>query len=81
MNRCSSLRHTISGAIKGMTGLNMRVTLVAPGTIPRSEGGKLRRVHRSQNLVTDDAHERPVGADLSRPSPIYRPVQLMYCPA
>jgi len=38
-----SLRHTISGAIKGMTGLNMRVTLVAPGTIPRSEGGKLRR--------------------------------------
>ena len=38
-----SLRHTIADAIKGMTGLNMRVTLVAPGTIPRSEGGKLRR--------------------------------------
>ncbi len=38
-----SLRHTISGAIKGLTGLNMRITLVAPGTIPRSEGGKLRR--------------------------------------
>ena len=38
-----SLRHTIAGAIKGMTGLHMHITLVAPGTIPRSEGGKLRR--------------------------------------
>ena len=38
-----TLRHTIQQAIKGAIGLNMKVTLVAPGTIPRSEGGKLRR--------------------------------------
>jgi phenylacetate-CoA ligase len=38
-----TLRHTIQQAIKGAIGLNMRITLVAPTTIPRSEGGKLRR--------------------------------------
>lgn len=38
-----TLRHTIQQAIKGAIGLNMRITLVAPATIPRSEGGKLRR--------------------------------------
>lgn len=38
-----TLRHTIQQAIKGAIGLNMKITLVAPATIPRSEGGKLRR--------------------------------------
>lgn len=38
-----SLRHSIQQAIRGMLGLNMRITLVPPSTIPRSEGGKLRR--------------------------------------
>ena len=39
-----SLRNTIQQAIRGTIGLNMKITLVAPNTIPRSEGGKLRRV-------------------------------------
>jgi len=39
-----SLRSTIQQAIRGTIGLNMKITLVAPNTIPRSEGGKLRRV-------------------------------------
>ena len=38
-----TLRNKIQQEIKGTIGLNMRVTLVAPSTIPRSEGGKLRR--------------------------------------
>jgi phenylacetate-CoA ligase len=39
-----NLRDSIQSKIKGMIGLNMKVTLMVPGTIPRSEGGKLRRV-------------------------------------
>jgi phenylacetate-CoA ligase len=39
-----SLRNSIQHEIKGILGLNMKITLAAPGTIPRSEGGKLRRV-------------------------------------
>ena len=39
-----NLRDSIQSEIKGMIGLNMKVTLMVPGTIPRSEGGKLRRV-------------------------------------
>ncbi|GAC1342892.1 MAG: phenylacetate--CoA ligase [Ktedonobacteraceae bacterium] len=39
-----SLRNRIRHEIKGTLGLNMQITLAAPGTIPRSEGGKLRRV-------------------------------------
>ncbi|MFL5626300.1 MAG: phenylacetate--CoA ligase family protein [Ktedonobacteraceae bacterium] len=42
--RTRTLRNQIQHAIKGTIGLNMKVALVAPGTIPRSEGGKLRRV-------------------------------------
>ncbi len=38
-----ALRNKIQHEIKGTIGLNMHVTLVSPGTIPRSEGGKLRR--------------------------------------
>lgn len=37
------LRATIQHAIKGALGLTMKVSLAAPGTIPRSEGGKLKR--------------------------------------
>ncbi len=39
-----TLRNRIQHEIKGTIGLNMKVTLVLPGAIPRSEGGKLRRV-------------------------------------
>jgi phenylacetate-CoA ligase len=39
-----NLRDSIQSEIKGIIGLNMKVTLMVPGTIPRSEGGKLRRV-------------------------------------
>ncbi len=42
--RIQSLRNRIQHQIKGTIGLNMRVILVPPDTIPRSEGGKLRRV-------------------------------------
>ena len=38
------LRNSIQHEIMGTIGLNMKVTLMVPGTIPRSEGGKLRRV-------------------------------------
>jgi phenylacetate-CoA ligase len=41
--RMQSLRNRIQHAIKGTIGLNMKVILMAPGTIPRSEGGKLKR--------------------------------------
>jgi phenylacetate-CoA ligase len=37
------LRATIQRRIKGTLGLTMRVSLAGPGTIPRSEGGKLKR--------------------------------------
>jgi phenylacetate-CoA ligase len=42
--RIQGLRNRIQYQIKGTIGLNMRVILVPPDTIPRSEGGKLRRV-------------------------------------
>jgi phenylacetate-CoA ligase len=41
--RLQSLRNRIQHTIKGTIGLNMKVILMAPGTIPRSEGGKLKR--------------------------------------
>ena len=49
-HRTSSLRNTIKNAIRGTTGLNMTVTLMTPGTVPRSEGGKLRRSIDLRNL-------------------------------
>ena len=49
-HRTSSLRNTIKNAIRGTTGLNMTVILMAPGTVPRSEGGKLRRSIDLRNL-------------------------------
>jgi phenylacetate-CoA ligase len=44
------LRNRIQHEIKGTIGLNMKVTLMPPGTIPRSEGGKLKRVVDLRNL-------------------------------
>jgi phenylacetate-CoA ligase len=38
-----SLRSQIQQKIRGTLGLNMQITLMAPGTVARSEGGKLRR--------------------------------------
>ena len=49
-SQIQSLRNSIQQAIRGMLGLNMRVTLVPPSTIPRSEGGKLRRTVDLRNL-------------------------------
>jgi phenylacetate-CoA ligase len=37
------LRATLQQRLKGALGLTIRVSLVEPGTIPRSEGGKLKR--------------------------------------
>jgi len=48
--RIQHLRHGIQHAIRNMIGLNLLVTLVPPGTIPRSEGGKLRRSVDLRNL-------------------------------
>jgi phenylacetate-CoA ligase len=38
------LRARVSGLIKDTIGCSMKVTIVAPGSVPRSEGGKLSRV-------------------------------------
>jgi phenylacetate-CoA ligase len=40
----AELRGRVSGLIKDTIGCTMKVTIVAPGTVPRSEGGKLSRV-------------------------------------
>ncbi len=45
-----ALREHIAFLIKDTTGLSLKVTLAAPGTIPRSEGGKLRRVVDNRKL-------------------------------
>jgi phenylacetate-CoA ligase len=42
-HRLHELRNGIQQKIKGTIGLNMTITLMAPGTVARSEGGKLRR--------------------------------------
>jgi len=42
--RMRSLRTSIQSKIKGTIGLTTKVTLLAPGTIPRSEGGRVRKV-------------------------------------
>jgi phenylacetate-CoA ligase len=42
-HRLHSLRGDIQQKIKGSIGLNMKITLMAPGAVARSEGGKLRR--------------------------------------
>ncbi|MBM2821264.1 MAG: phenylacetate-CoA ligase [Thermoleophilia bacterium] len=45
------LRDRISSLIKGTLGCTMSVTLMGPGTVPRSEGGKLQRVVDRRQLV------------------------------
>src|SRR5690606_27294496 len=42
--RLRALRESIQRKIRNTIGLRLNVTLMAPGTVPRSEGGKLRRV-------------------------------------
>jgi phenylacetate-CoA ligase len=44
------LRNKISYLIKDTLGLNVKTTIVPPGSIPRSEGGKLRRAVDMRNL-------------------------------
>jgi phenylacetate-CoA ligase len=43
-HRLRALRDKVAHKIKDTIGVSMRVTLLAPGQAPRSEGGKLRRV-------------------------------------
>jgi phenylacetate-CoA ligase len=43
-HRMRNLRTSIQSKIKGTIGLNARVTLLAPGILPRGEGGRVRRV-------------------------------------
>jgi len=45
-----ALRGRIAERLRGVTGLSLPVTLVAPGALPRSEGGKLRRVLDERRL-------------------------------
>lgn len=45
-----ALRNKIEFLIKDTLGLSMKVTLVPPASIPRSEGGKLRRVSDLRTL-------------------------------
>jgi phenylacetate-CoA ligase len=40
----AALRDRIAERLRGILGIAARVTLAAPGSLPRSEGGKLRRV-------------------------------------
>jgi phenylacetate-CoA ligase len=39
-----ALRQRVAERLRGVLGIVARVTLAAPGSLPRSEGGKLRRV-------------------------------------
>jgi phenylacetate-CoA ligase len=47
----SSLRARIQRGIKETLGVTANVVLRAPGTVPRSEGGKLNRVENGRNLI------------------------------
>ncbi|MBX6341367.1 MAG: phenylacetate--CoA ligase [Thermomicrobiaceae bacterium] len=49
-DRLRALRDRIARRIRDTFGLRMKVTLMAPGTVPRSEGGKLRRVVDQRRL-------------------------------
>jgi len=40
----SALEARVAARLRGVTGIGMRVKIVPPGSLPRSEGGKLRRV-------------------------------------
>lgn len=45
-----ALRNKIEHLIRETLGIGLTVTLVPPGTVPRSEGGKLRRVEDKRTL-------------------------------
>jgi phenylacetate-CoA ligase len=45
-----SLRRRAEQALYGVLNLHVKVTLAAPGSLPRSEGGKLRRVVDQRKL-------------------------------
>jgi phenylacetate-CoA ligase len=40
----AELRRRIADRLRGVLGIAAHVTVAAPGSLPRSEGGKLRRV-------------------------------------
>ena len=40
----AALEARVAARLRGLTGISMRVSVVPPGSLPRSEGGKLRRV-------------------------------------
>jgi phenylacetate-CoA ligase len=45
------LRTRAEGRLRDATGCSLRITLMAPGTVPRSEGGKLQRVLDRRTLA------------------------------
>ena len=45
-----SLRNRVQNRVKDTVGVNVRVSLLAPGAAPRSAGGKLRRTLDERNL-------------------------------
>jgi phenylacetate-CoA ligase len=49
--RLRALREQIVSKIRNTLGLRTKVTLAAPGSVPRSEGGKLRRVQDHRQLT------------------------------
>ncbi|WP_018465789.1 phenylacetate--CoA ligase family protein [Calidithermus timidus] len=49
-HRLSALRDKVAHKIKDNIGVSVKVTLLSPGTAPRSEGGKLKRVADLRNL-------------------------------
>ncbi|HKV43742.1 MAG TPA: phenylacetate--CoA ligase [bacterium] len=42
--RAAALEARVADRLRGITSINIRVRIVPPGSLPRSEGGKLRRV-------------------------------------
>ncbi|RIH86368.1 phenylacetate--CoA ligase family protein [Calidithermus roseus] len=49
-HRLSALRDKVAHKIKDNIGVSVKVTLLSPGSAPRSEGGKLKRVADLRNL-------------------------------
>jgi phenylacetate-CoA ligase len=48
--RAEALRARIAEQLRGITGIGIEVSLVPPGSLPRSEGGKLRHVVDERRL-------------------------------
>jgi phenylacetate-CoA ligase len=47
----AALTERCAGVLRSALGLSAQITLTAPGTLPRSEGGKLRRVRDERTLA------------------------------